>query len=85
MKTQFKKDLQTKTIDELKKMAADTVKAVAALKLDHQQNKLKNTREIFNKGKEVAILKSIIQVKKTVAAAVEAEKKIEKKVKEVKK
>ena len=81
MKTQFKKDLQTKSVDELKKLIGEAVLHVATLKLDHQQNKLKNTRDIFNKGKEVAIMKSFLQVKKTIEAVVKVEKEVVKEVK----
>ena len=66
MKTKDKKELFTKTIDELKKLLEGAKKTVAELKFDHQQNKLKDTRSIFNTRKRVAILRSIIKVKEEV-------------------
>ena len=66
MKTKDKKELHTKTIDDLKKLLDEAKKIVGQLKFDHQQNKLKNTRDIFNKRKEVAVLKSIMKVKEAI-------------------
>ena len=69
MKTKDKKELFTKTYEDLKKLLDEAKKAVMQLKFDHQQNKLKNTRDIFNKRKEVAVLKSIMNIKKIVEVA----------------
>jgi len=80
MKTKDKKELFTKTASELKKLLDEAKKSVVSLKFDHQQNKLKDTRSIFNKGKEVAILKSIINIKEKMETL---EKTVEKEVKTV--
>jgi len=80
MKSKDKKELFTKTANELKKMLDEAVKAVSDLKFDHQQNKLKNTKSIFNKRQEVAILKSVMNIKEKIE---KVEKKVEKEVKEV--
>ena len=81
MKINDKKELFTKSALELKKLLDEAVKAVVDLKLDHKQNKLKDTRSIFNKRKEVAILKSILNVKMAIETVKEEVKKVEKKVK----
>jgi ribosomal protein L29 len=66
MKTQTLKDLQTKTLDELKKMLKEGQDGLVELKLSHQQNKLKNTRSIFITRKEIAAIKTIMRGKKEV-------------------
>ena len=63
MKTNEKKDLWTKSADELKKLINDAQAALVTLRLDKAQNKLKNTRELFTKRKEVATFKTILKVK----------------------
>lgn len=74
MKTKDKKELFTKTTIELKKLLDEAIKAVASLKFDHQQSKLKDTRSIFNKGKEIAVLKSIMNMKSSVAKVMDDKK-----------
>lgn len=64
MKIKDIKDLQTKTVDELKKLLSEAQDALGELKLSHQQNKLKDTRSIFNTRKQIAVLKTIMQGKK---------------------
>jgi ribosomal protein L29 len=63
MKATDKKTLQTKSVKELKKQAEEVQKTVAQLRLDHAQNKLKNTRSIFNTRKELAVIQSVLHVK----------------------
>jgi len=65
MKTVDKKALTTKTAKELEKMVDEAYKALTQLKLDHVQNKLKNTRSIFHARKEIAVLQSVLQQVKT--------------------
>lgn len=62
MKTTDKKVLHTKTAKELAKMVEVTYKTLNELKLDHVQNKLKNTRSIFNTRQDIAIMQSVLQV-----------------------
>ena len=72
MKTNEKKDLQTKTIAELQKLVQETEKTLVDLKLSLEQNKLKDTRSIFNTRKKLAILKTVVTMKaKEPAAKVE--------------
>jgi ribosomal protein L29 len=67
MKTIDKKALTTKTAKELEKMVAEAYKGLNELRLDHVQNKLKNTRSIFNARKDIAIMQSVLkQVKSKV-------------------
>jgi ribosomal protein L29 len=65
MKTTDKKTLQTKSAKELKKMVEEAYKSLSELRLEHVQNKLKNTRSIFHARKEIAIMQSALQVKLT--------------------
>lgn len=63
MKINDKKELQGKESGELKKMLKDGNELLLSLKLDLQQNKLKNTRSIYNTRKNIAIIKTILQGK----------------------
>ncbi len=63
MKTNEKKDLQTKTKGELVKLVQDAKAVLMNLKLDHQQNKLQNTSEISNTRKRIAVLLTMLQGK----------------------
>lgn len=60
MKTTDKKTLLTKSAKELQKMIDEAYKELNQFRLDHVQNKLKNTRSIFHKRKEVAIMQSAL-------------------------
>jgi ribosomal protein L29 len=65
MKSVDKKALPAKTAKELQKMVDEVYKTLNQLKLDHVQNKLKNTRSIFNARKDIAVLQSVLQQVKT--------------------
>ena len=54
------KTLETKSAKELQKVIDEAVKSLKQLRLDHVQNKLKNTRSIFNTRKDIAIMQSSI-------------------------
>ena len=64
MKTKDKKELQTKTINELNKMLKEAHEAIMIAKLDKEQNKLKDTRSLYHLRKKVAVLKTILNIKK---------------------
>jgi ribosomal protein L29 len=66
MKTNDKKEVRTKTVAEIKKLLKEAHDAVRKFKLDHQQIKLTNTRSIFNKRQEVAVLSTILKEKEAV-------------------
>jgi ribosomal protein L29 len=63
MKINDKKELHTKNASELRKMLKDGHELLMSLKLDREQDKLKNTRGIFNTRKNIAIIKTILKGK----------------------
>ena len=63
MKINDKKELHTKSAAELRKMLKDGHELLMSLKLDREQNKLKNTRGMFNTRKNIAIIKTILNGK----------------------
>ncbi len=63
MKINDKKELQEKSKEGLVKLLQEAQVAFSQLRLDHVQNKLKNTRDLFNKRKEIAIMKTILTMK----------------------
>ena len=66
MKTKDRKEIFTKTENELKKALMDAKKALLDFNLDLSQNKLKNTRQIFWKKKEIAWIKTAMKEKELV-------------------
>lgn len=60
MKLRDKKELHTRTVGELKKLIKDAEATLVSLKLEKEQYTLKNTRGLFNKRKEIAVLKTIL-------------------------
>ena len=63
MKTKDKKGLRLKSTKELTTLVSDTRNLISGLRLDKTQNKLKNTRQIFIKRKEVAQILTILKEK----------------------
>lgn len=63
MKTKDKKELFAKDITELKTMLKQAKDSLSTLRLDKATNKLKNTRSIFLKRKEIAKIATIIRGK----------------------
>ena len=57
------KELHLKTDLELNKLLQEAESILVALRLDKGQNRLKNTRELFNKRKEAAVIKTILNEK----------------------
>lgn len=66
MKTKDKKELHKKTILELKNLLFLTRQALYLLKLDKVRTKLKDTRSIFWKRKEIAQILTILKEKEEV-------------------
>lgn len=64
MKTTDKKIMHTKTVKELEKLVEEANKTLNQIKLDHVQNKLKNTRSIYNTRKEIAVMQSVLHLAK---------------------
>jgi ribosomal protein L29 len=63
MKLKDKKELHAKSINELKKLIIEAKDALSALRMDKTLNKLKNTRQLFIKGKEIARMLTIVRMK----------------------
>lgn len=61
MKSKDKKELKARTIQELKSMLKDAKDALFSLKLEKEQNKLKDLRAIFHKRKEIARMLTAIR------------------------
>jgi ribosomal protein L29 len=66
MKSKDKKEIFTKSEVELRKALKEAKAALLDLMLDLGQNKLKNTRLIFWKRKEIALLKTALKEKEFV-------------------
>ena len=63
MKSKDKKELFTKSEKELRKALQEAKEALSNLVLDNRQNKLKNTRQIFWKKKEIALVLTALKEK----------------------
>jgi ribosomal protein L29 len=63
MKTKERKELHAKSVKELRNLVLEAKNALAELKLDKTQNKLKNTRALSLKRKEIAQMLTIIRIK----------------------
>lgn len=73
MKSKDKKELHLKSVKELSNLVEEAKDALALLRLDKTQNKLKNTRLLFLKRKEIAQMLTIIRLKEL--AEIQAKKK----------
>jgi len=63
MKTKDKKGLRVKSQKELMALVSDARNLISGLRLDKTQNKLKNTRQIFTKRKEIAQMLTLLKEK----------------------
>lgn len=63
MKRKEKDELKTKETKELENILSQARKTVSSLRIEKAQYKLKNTRAIFLKRKEIALIKSILKEK----------------------
>ncbi|MBU3978336.1 50S ribosomal protein L29 [Patescibacteria group bacterium] len=66
MKNKDKKELHTKTQNELLKLLNDARDSLVMLRLEKVQNKLKNTREIFNTRRKIAVILTILKEKEKI-------------------
>jgi ribosomal protein L29 len=64
MKLKDKKDLLTKSLAELKKSLKDAYDQLRSIKLEKEQNLLKNTSLLTLKRKEIAVIQTLIKQKK---------------------
>ena len=76
------KEIIGKSEKELKELLAEKRQDLFKLNLDNKQNKLKNTRSIYNVRKEIARILTLIREKELVLRDVE-DKLIEKEAEEV--
>lgn len=74
MKTKEKKDLFTKTEKELKKLLKEANETLLNFVMENKQNKLKNTRQIFWKRKEIAWILTALREKALVIKEVKEDK-----------
>lgn len=65
MKTKQKKELHSKTVQELKISLNEAKEELFSLKLEKAQKKLKNLRSVFIKRKDIAKILSILQEKES--------------------
>ncbi len=63
MKLKDKKELHTKEISELEKFIREGQSLLFSLRLDQKQNKLKDTRSLYNIRKRLATIKTILREK----------------------
>jgi len=63
MKTKEKKELFTKTIQELKNLLKEKRNELFSLRQELAQKKLKNTKSVFWKRKEIARILTILKEK----------------------
>lgn len=63
MKVKDKKEIFTKTINELKGVLKDKRNELFNLKIELSQRKLKNMKEVFFKRKEIALILTAIREK----------------------
>ncbi len=63
MKTKERKDLHTKSLAELRTLLKSAKETLLDYNLEKSQNKLKNTRQIFLKKKEIAQILSVMREK----------------------
>lgn len=63
MKTNDKKQLHDKSVPELTAMVTDLRAALSTLHLERAQRMLKNSRSIFEKRKDIAVISTILREK----------------------
>jgi ribosomal protein L29 len=63
MNANDRKELHTKTVQELRKLLKEAEAALLQLRLDHKQAKLKNVRSLFLKRREIAVLQTVMNEK----------------------
>lgn len=63
MKSKQKKELASKTIDELQNLLKETQEGLMKMRHEKSQFKLKNTRSIFNSRKQLAMILTFMKQK----------------------
>ncbi len=75
MKINDKKELHSKTTEELAKLLKESYNTLSQIRMDNVQSKLKNTRSMTNTRKEIAIMKTILNEKLKTKEVTETPKK----------
>lgn len=68
MKKKDKEELHAKEIQELRALLREAKQALASLVFEAAQHKLKNTRSVFLKRKEIAVAETILKAKEYINA-----------------
>lgn len=63
MKVNDKKEIRTKTVEELRHALKDAQREIFTMRIDHSRQKLKNTKVLFTTRKHIAFLKTILKEK----------------------
>lgn len=63
MKIKEKKELENKSVEELRKLLAETAAQKNSVALQLSQYKAKNTRELFLKRKDIAQILTVLTMK----------------------
>lgn len=63
MKAKQRKELQAKTVDELKNLLKENKATLFSLAMERVQGKLKNTASIYTKRKDIARILTYLNVK----------------------
>lgn len=63
MKSKDKKQLQSKTVDELKESLKKNQEELSGMRLEHAQGKLKNFSSLSTKRREIAMIETIMREK----------------------
>lgn len=66
MKVNDRKALHAKSAEELQKLIKEGYNTLSNARIENEQNRLKNTRSIFNTRKEIAVMQSILRAKQNV-------------------
>lgn len=66
MKAKDKKELHSKSTNELLKLLKDNQESLLKYKLEQAQNKLKNTRNLFTTRRMIAVLRTILREKELI-------------------
>lgn len=69
MKIRDRKNIYAKNVEELKTLLGEAKDSLLSLRLEKAQNKLKNTRSIFWKRKEIARISTFIKEKELKASS----------------
>lgn len=67
MKTNIKKEIHAKSIQELEKQLSEAKNSLRLMKFEHEQARVKDTSLISKKKNEIAVLSTVLREKSAVA------------------